>query len=268
MLHNERPIELDEISNLLFTVYHIVDRLDQEITSRESRHISIFVSKYKEINRIAVGKCYNLINEVRDHNKLQPYKFLYFNKPTEDLLDKIDLIKKKVDHYFQSGQKNDYHSITTYLFGELAGYLSFLVHSTFELCISYELSQLKAMPSHELIKTLKEKIQRVEDLKFYTSESTNDIYQLFLNRQLEMFSNLLNRTISMFNKSVKPDLHTIFDKINNDDLEGAFDLLDLLNFSNNRGTYIQLQKEFIDMPQGVSRGNLRERLSIFVKTHI
>ena len=213
MLHNERPIKLGELSNLLFTVYHLVDRLDQDLTSNKPGHISIFVSKHKEINRIAVGKCYNLINEVRDRNQLQTDVFLYFNKPTQDLLERIDLIKQEVNDYFQNDRKSNYLSITTSLFGELAGYLSFLVHSFFELCITYEVSQLKIMDFQERVETLMRKIQRIEDLKLYNSGSTNDVYQLFLDRQLEIFNSLYTKTNSNSKTNLKEESSALFDAV-------------------------------------------------------
>ena len=78
-------------------------------------------------------------------------------------------------------------------------------------------------------------------------------------------SNLSLNTVSSPPTVAKPDRSTILDHINNDDLQGAFDLLDLVTFGNFKGSYIQLKKEFVDMPVGDNRTNLRDRLSVFVK---
>lgn len=81
-------------------------------------------------------------------------------------------------------------------------------------------------------------------------------------------SNLNLNTFSSPPTLPKTDRGTILDHLNNDDLQGAFDLLDLVDFGNFRGNYIQLKNEFIDMPVGGNRTNLRDRLSVFVKMRL
>ena len=75
-------------------------------------------------------------------------------------------------------------------------------------------------------------------------------------------------TVSSPPTVAKPDRSTILDHINNDNLQGAFDLLDLVDFGNFRGSYIQFKKDFVDMPVGGNRAGLRERLAVFIKMHM
>ena len=63
----------------------------------------------------------------------------------------------------------------------------------------------------------------------------------------------------------KPDHVIILAKLDDGDWMDAFELLDQVDWGSFRGSYIQLKNEYVDMPVGVNRAGLRDRLKVFIK---
>lgn len=182
MLHDERPIRLDELAEAIKRLYKAMDRLDSKLIHYEGgRRESVFIMSPVLYNRRAISFAYDLTNQYAQHELEKEVKLVLYNLPAESIIDSLDAFEKIVDEFYQKGEKHDYsdrlYMEITFL-ASLGANLSHLTSLSLGLCVRYELDLLQGLEPEKGIIEVNRRIKELErDQNFYSKEHAITLYE-------------------------------------------------------------------------------------------
>ena len=175
MLHDEKRISLQILANVLKDIYQLVDKLDSKVVELEKgKSKSIFIEDSKLYNRKAVSFAYDSLNSyIRYESRGEKPNLYLYSKPVENTIELLEVYQKLVDDYCDKNDELEFSitfTIRTHIFGQLCGYMNFLLNTSLSTCLKYETDLLLKLPVDKLKEEVKKRIKNIEREDFFYNE--------------------------------------------------------------------------------------------------
>lgn len=88
MLHDERPIHLDELADVTKKLYRALDKLDSKLLSiKGMAHVSIFMESSPLYNRKAIDFAYTITRRYANYEATKNLKLVLYNYDIEQIIN-------------------------------------------------------------------------------------------------------------------------------------------------------------------------------------
>jgi hypothetical protein len=197
-LHDEKPIYLSELRELLKRVYTVIDKVDERLQSNQVRETykSIFLGDSMTLSRKAVSILYDRLGDLLKVEKSDKSigKFMLFNLPTERMINNIESYEKIAEAFCNNSDDvvvPDYWSMRNIFLSKLYAELFFLTQTLFEKAVQYEINLLNKLPKDEKLNLINYQIPKIENEKV---KCKDDIFlNWYYEARLGSFKDFLGR---------------------------------------------------------------------------
>lgn len=191
MLHDERPIHLNELADIIKKLYHALDKLDSKMISIEgTEYASIFMKSSPLYNRTAIDFAYTKTRRYADEEASKDIKLAFYSFAIEQIIDNQELEQNKVDTFCSKNIKDCTASekfyMTTHFMGALASKLNHVASLSLDLCTKYECDILKNLPSPERRKVINEEIKEIVRKKNFYSKDHSMLLHEYAEHKLQI----------------------------------------------------------------------------------